>query len=1130
VRPDGGDGEQPLHGLRDRAVTVGELGADGGDVVGPRGGRDLGVGLKAKALVRDVLVGDVRVDGQLDADLGLLRLLLAAEVGHGLGDHADVQVEAHTLDVAGLLPAEQVAGAADLEVLERHLDAGTQVGVGRDGLEAVVGGLGERAVRGIEEVGVGAFTAPAHTPAQLVQLGQAHELRALHDERVGVGDVESRLHDRGADQHVGLAVPEVHDHALELVLVHLPVRDGDPRLRHELRQPGGGRVDGADAVVDEEHLAVAEQLAPDRGRHLLLLVRAHVGEHRVAFLRGRGEGGHLPDARDGHLERARDGGGGHRENIHVGAELLEGLLVLHAEALLLVHDHQAQVPEVHLPGDEAVGADHHVHGPGSQPFLDLLRLLVRLEAREGLHHDREAGVALGEGLEVLLHQEGGGDEHGHLLPVLHGLEGGTHRDLGLAVADVAGDEAVHGSGLLHVRLHLVDGDELVRGLGVGEGVLQFALPRGVRREGMALRGHPGGVQADQLAGDLADGLAGAGAGLRPVAAAELVEGRGVAAGVLRHLVEGVGGDVEQVPAAVRAALGGGVLDDEVLAGGGVRTPADRALHQFGEPADSVLLVDHVVAGLEGERVHHVAAARGHLPHVPGGRAGAAGDVGLGEDGELQGLRDEPAAGSRGGDLDDAGGRRRRHIGHRGGGDVGGRQLFGHATAGAGTLSGEDDPPAVPREGAHVPQGGLDVAAVGADVAGADADGPGDVVDAVRVRVHELDEFRVRGQGGEGPPAEAAGEREGAGLGEFGEGGVVQADRDVAAGRGRRPGGSEELGGGGDEVLGAAADALGVGEHHEGVRRDEVEDGLHAVHQGGGEGLHALHGDAVGDAVQHVGGAGERADEGAGAGAHGVGEEQLAGGWRPEAVHGVHGALVGHGEGADLVHGVPEELHAERVRLGGREDVEEAATDGELAAALHHVHAGVGGVGKAALDVPHVRLIPGAERDRGEPAEALRDGLEEGADGHQDHPGGVGLRGGGVRVGEAAEDGEAAGDRVRARGEPLVGQGLPGREDGDGVLGEVGAQGGLGLLGLAGGGRDEDDRPLLRGACHEGRAHTGWGGDVEHAAGGNVLERGAEPRVLVENGEEAGQVHGSSLVGHSTAAPNPAEDGVPGQSR
>ena len=182
-----------------------------------------------------------------------------------------------------------------------------------------------------------------------------------------------------------------------------------------------------------------------------------------------------------------------------------------------------------------------------------LGLAVALEAREGPHDDREPGVPLGEGVDVLLDEQRRRAQHGHLLAVLHRLERRAHRDLGLAVADVAADEAVHRHGPLHVGLDLVDGAQLVGRLDVGEGVLELALPRGVRREGVPARRHPRGVEPDQLGGDLLDVAPGAALGLVPVRAAHLVEAGLLAADVAGDLVELVGGHVE--PVAGLAALG-----------------------------------------------------------------------------------------------------------------------------------------------------------------------------------------------------------------------------------------------------------------------------------------------------------------------------------------------------------------------------------------------------------------------------------------------------------------------------------------------------------------------------------------------------------------------------------------------
>ena len=72
---------------------------------------------------------DERVDAGVDAHRPDGGARLAGELGHGLVQHLDVELEAERGDVARLLGAEQVAGAADLEVAHRDLEAGAELGV-----------------------------------------------------------------------------------------------------------------------------------------------------------------------------------------------------------------------------------------------------------------------------------------------------------------------------------------------------------------------------------------------------------------------------------------------------------------------------------------------------------------------------------------------------------------------------------------------------------------------------------------------------------------------------------------------------------------------------------------------------------------------------------------------------------------------------------------------------------------------------------------------------------------------------------------------------------------------------------------------------------------------------------------
>ena len=66
----------------------------------------------------------------------------------------------------------------------------------------------------------------------------------------------------------------------------------------------------------------------------------------------------------------------------------------HAEALLLVDDHQAEVGELDVLGEHAVGAHQNVHLAVLDLLDDLLLLLRGAEARDHFDVDREGGEAL----------------------------------------------------------------------------------------------------------------------------------------------------------------------------------------------------------------------------------------------------------------------------------------------------------------------------------------------------------------------------------------------------------------------------------------------------------------------------------------------------------------------------------------------------------------------------------------------------------------------------------------------------------------------------------------------------------------------------------------------------------------
>ena len=263
---------------------------------------------------------------------------------------------------------------------------------------------------------------------------------------------------------------------------------------------------------------------------------------------------------------------------------------------------------------------------------------------------------------------------------------------------------------------------------------------------------------------------------------------------------------------------------------------------------------------------------------------------------------------------------------------------------------------------------------------------------------------------------------------------TEVDRGTSSRRRTGPGGGQELLARRDQVVGPGPDPLGVQRQHMGLARQEVDQQLHVVDQGRGEGLHALGRDPVRELVGELVQLRVLLPQRSGPGTHLVGEQQLAARRRPHPVGLVERALVGDGEGTDLLDVVTPELNAQRVLLRRREDVDEPAPHGELAAPLHEVHPRVRGLGKSPSDILEVGAVPDPELDRLQVGQPLDLGLQ-----HRAHRCDHDLEGPGVGrvpgMAETPQHRKSTAHRVTARREPLVRQRLPCRVVGDLVLRE-----------------------------------------------------------------------------------------------
>ena len=280
----------------------------------------------------------------------------------------------------------------------------------------------------------------ADAAAQLVQLRQAEAVGAVHDDGVGRGHVDTGLDDRGAQQHVEALVVEVAHHRFQIALAHLAVCHADARLRQQRLQLLQHVVDGVDFVVQEVHLPAALEFAQHGFADDALAEAADEGLDRKAALRRGGDHREIAQAFQRHRQRARNRRGGEREHVHLGAQGLEAFLLLHAEAMLLVEDDQAEVVELHVLLDQLVRADDDVQLAFRQVLQRLRHFLGRTEARQFGNLDRPVGETVGEILEMLFGEQRSGHQHRDLLAIHRRDEGGAQCDFGLAETHVAADE------------------------------------------------------------------------------------------------------------------------------------------------------------------------------------------------------------------------------------------------------------------------------------------------------------------------------------------------------------------------------------------------------------------------------------------------------------------------------------------------------------------------------------------------------------------------------------------------------------------------------------------------------------------------------------------------------------------
>ncbi len=425
--------------------------------------------------------------------------------------------------MAALRRAEQIARAADLQVAQRQVEAGTKAAVFLQCRDTLARVFIHMPVLGQQQPRETFLRRTPDAPAELVEIRDPETVGAVHEHGVGARDVETALDNRGAEQHIDLSRLELAHDAGQCVRRHPAVGNRDACLRNQFFQPAFHQPDGHHAVVEEINLPAAVQLLADRAGDHRIRVACDLGLHRHAFLRRRLEQAHVARAGHTHVERARNRRGRKRQHVHNLPRQFQFLLVGYAETLFLVDDQQPQILERDLSRDQCVRADHDIDKAVPRVGKDPFPLGVRLEAADNLNFHGIGGHAVGKGLIVLLGQHGGRHEHGNLMAVHDRNERRTHGDLRLAVTRVTADQPVHRPRCRHVAFDLRDHLFLIGGFLIREGRFELMHPDRLGIEGESLHYLPPRLRVEQGGSEIGDSPFGVSLFACPALASEAVE-------------------------------------------------------------------------------------------------------------------------------------------------------------------------------------------------------------------------------------------------------------------------------------------------------------------------------------------------------------------------------------------------------------------------------------------------------------------------------------------------------------------------------------------------------------------------------------------------------------------------------
>ena len=251
-----------------------------------------------------------------------------------------IHLETYLTDKTALVRTQNVASTTDIQVAHGNLQTTANVGEVLDGLQTLAGLLIQVFERTHQHVTESLLIVAPHPAPQLMQHIEGKILCIVDNHGVGIGHIQTRLHNGSGNQHIVIASQKLQHDFLQLSAIHLSMPHGNTGIGHQTLHQSCHFVDILNFVMHKEHLSATTNLIRNRIPNQLFVKEMHFGLYRITV------GGRCSDDRNiarthqRELQGSRNRRGRHGQGIHIIFDFTQFLLGTHAKFLFFINNQQ----------------------------------------------------------------------------------------------------------------------------------------------------------------------------------------------------------------------------------------------------------------------------------------------------------------------------------------------------------------------------------------------------------------------------------------------------------------------------------------------------------------------------------------------------------------------------------------------------------------------------------------------------------------------------------------------------------------------------------------------------------------------------------------------------------------------